>query len=41
MEMLKYKSDGLKALAMLLLQLRLDIQETDILEVYIMEEVKK
>ena len=30
MELLKYKSDGLKCLAMLLLQLRLDIQETDI-----------
>lgn len=30
MELLKYKGDGLKALAMLLLQLRLDIQETDI-----------
>lgn len=30
MELLKYKGDGLKTLAMLLLQLRLDIQETDI-----------
>ena len=30
MEVLKYKSDALKAVAMLLLQLRLDIQETDI-----------
>lgn len=30
MELLKYKGDGLKALAMLLLQLRLDVQETDI-----------
>lgn len=30
MELLKYKSDALKATAMLLLQLRLDIQETDI-----------
>lgn len=30
MEIMKYKSDALKAVAMLLLQLRLDIQETDI-----------
>ena len=30
MELLKYKNDALKAVAMLLLQLRLDIQETDI-----------
>lgn len=30
MELLKYKSDALKTTAMLLLQLRLDIQETDI-----------
>ena len=30
MELLKYKGDGLKALAMLILQLRLDVQETDI-----------
>ena len=30
MELLKYKGDALKAIAMLLLQLRLDIQETDI-----------
>ena len=30
MEILKYKSEGLRAVAMLLLQLQLDIQETDI-----------
>lgn len=30
MELMKYKGDALKAVAMLLLQLRLDIQETDI-----------
>lgn len=30
MEILKHKSDGLKAVAMLLLQLQLDMQETDI-----------
>lgn len=30
MELMKYKSDALKSVAMLLLQLRLDIQETDI-----------
>lgn len=30
MEIMKYKSDALKTVAMLLLQLRLDIQETDI-----------
>lgn len=30
MELLKYKNDALKTVAMLLLQLRLDIQETDI-----------